>query len=58
MPLKLVIENKIGMSSASLIDKIEQEGSIFVGYDVHREQICDMMECGIVDSLQVVQTYV
>ena len=30
---------------------------MFCGFDVHSEQLCDMVEEGIVDSLQVVQTY-
>ena len=30
---------------------------MFTGYDVQREQVCDMIESGIVDSQQVVQAY-
>lgn len=57
MPIKLVIENKTALNSARIIEKIENEGNIFTGFDVKNEQLCDMIEEGIVDSLQVVQTY-
>lgn len=30
---------------------------MFVGFDVQKEELCDMIEAGVVDSLQVVQTY-
>ena len=30
---------------------------MFTGFDVNREVICDMVVEGVVDSLQVVQTY-
>ena len=53
-PIRLVIENKTGKSAAYTIEKIENEGSIFAGYDAKNEQICDMVEEGIVDSQQVV----
>ena len=56
-PIRLVIENKTGKSAALTIEKIENEGSIFVGFDAKNEKICDMVEEGIVDSQQVVQTY-
>lgn len=30
---------------------------MFTGFDVQKEKVCDMVEDGIVDSIQVVQTY-
>ena len=45
------------MESQSIIEKIATDGGLFTGYDVRKECICDMVEEGIVDSLQVVQTY-
>jgi len=51
MPIKLVIENKIGESSAQILSQIEAEGSLFFGFDAKDEKLCDMMETGIVDSL-------
>ena len=57
MPIKLVIENKTALKSATILRKIEEEGNIFAGFDVKEEKICDMVETGVVDSLQVVQTY-
>ena len=54
IPIKLVIENKTGLNSALIIEKIEAEGSMFTGFDVNREVLCDMVEEGVVDSLQVV----
>ena len=41
----------------SVIDKIDQEANIFAGYDVQNERICDVVDEGIVDSFQVVRTY-
>ena len=57
IPIKSLIENKTALESANIIEKIASEESLFVGYDVRREKVCDMVEAGIVDSLQVVQTY-
>jgi len=57
MPIKLVIENKTALNSALILEKIEAEGDMFIGFDVKEEKLCDMIEVGIVDSLQVVQTY-
>ncbi len=57
MPIKLVIENKTALKSATILRKIEEEGNMFAGFDVKEEKICDMVEEGVVDSLQVVQTY-
>ena len=56
-PIKLVIENKTALDSSLILEKIEAEGNIFTGFDVQSEELCDMVENGIVDSLQVVQTY-
>ena len=30
---------------------------MFTGFDVQREVVCDMVEDGVVDSIQVVQSY-
>lgn len=57
MPIRKLIENKTGLNSARILQDIDQSGSIFVGFDVRREQVCDLVEDGVVDSLQVVQTY-
>ena len=57
MPIKFVIENKTALNSAVIIDRIEADGNLFTGFDVKREVLCDMVEEGVVDSLQVVQTY-
>ena len=51
MPIKLVIENKTALNSATILRQIEQENNMFAGYDVKEERICDMVEEGIVDSL-------
>ena len=50
MPIKLVIENKTALNSALIIEKIEKEENIFTGFDVQKEQLCDMIEEGVVDS--------
>ena len=50
MPIKLVIENKTGLSAAQILTRIEAEGGIFTGFDVKEERLCDMIEEGIVDS--------
>lgn len=55
MPIKLVIENKTGVSSAAILSQIDKrDDSMFVGYDVMNERLVDMMESGIVDSQHVV----
>lgn len=41
----------------TIIDKIESDANIFAGYDVKNERICDVVDEGIVDSFQVVRTY-
>ena len=33
-PIRFVIENKLGTKAAPIIDKINQEGNFFAGYDV------------------------
>ena len=53
-PIRILIENKTGLQAAPIIDKIEQSGYLFTGFDVQKEEICDMMDRGIVDSLKVV----
>ena len=53
-PIKIIIENKTGVDAAKIIDEIEQSGDMFTGFDVQREVICDMVEDGVVDSIQVV----
>ena len=57
VPIKIIIENKTGENSAKIIYEIEQTGDMFTGFDVRREIVCDMVEDGIVDSIQVVQSY-
>ena len=49
-----MIENKTALDSALILEKIEAEGNLFTGFDVQSEELCDMVEHGIVDSLQVV----
>ena len=39
------------------ITKVEEEGSLFAGFDANQEKIVDMVEEGIIDSRLVVQTY-
>ena len=56
-PIKIIIENKTGVSAAKIIDEIEEAGDLFTGFDVQREVVCDMVEDGVVDSIQVVQSY-
>ena len=53
-PIKIIIENKTGLNAAKIIDEIEQTGDMFTGFDVQREVVCDMVEDGVVDSIQVV----
>ena len=50
MPIKLVIENKTALNSAKIIRQIDEDGSIFTGFDVQNERLCDMIEEGIYDS--------
>ena len=50
-PIKIIIENKTGTSSAKIIEEIERTGDMFTGYDVQKEQVCDMVESGVVDSI-------
>ena len=50
MPIKLVIENKTALNSAKIIRQIDEDGSIFTGFDVQNERLCDMIEAGIYDS--------
>jgi chaperonin GroEL len=52
-----LIENKTALSAPPIIEKIEETGDLFVGYDVQQEKLVDMMDAGVVDSLKVVQTY-
>lgn len=56
-PMKILIENKTGQSSAGIIQKIEEDGDLFTGYDVREEKLVDMVDEGIVDSYKVVRTY-
>ena len=56
-PIKILIENKTGLSAPPIIDKIEKTGDFFMGFDVQQEKIVDMMDAGVVDSLKVVTTY-
>jgi chaperonin GroEL len=47
--------NKEGLSAANKIEKILDAGDFFTGYDIRNEEICDMMDRGLYDSLNVVK---
>lgn len=54
----MLIENKTGESAAHILQKIEADSeNLFAGFDVKNERICDVVDCGIVDSFSVVRTY-
>jgi len=53
-PINAVISNKLGGESAPIIEKIDREDNIFAGFDVKTQEVCDMADRGIVDSLLVV----
>ena len=55
VPIQKLIRNKTNTSGAHIIDKIEQSGDFFTGYDLQNERMCDMMEAGIYDSLNVIK---
>lgn len=54
MPIKTLLANH-GYSEL-VLEKIEEEGDIFYGYDFKRQQLCDMIDAGIYDSYNVVKT--
>jgi chaperonin GroEL len=54
-PINTLVMNKEGLSAANKIDKILAAGDFFTGYDIRNEEICDMMDRGIYDSLNVVK---
>ena len=54
-PINTLVMNKEGLSAANKIDKILEAGDFFTGYDVRKEEICDMMDRGLYDSLNVVK---
>jgi len=43
------------VGAASVIDKIEQREDFFTGFDLRKEEVCDMMERGIYDSFNVIK---
>ena len=57
MPLRRLIENKIGTSDSVdyQIDKVVAEGDIFTGIDLRTMEVCDLMDRGVYDSLNVVK---
>ena len=65
-PIRCIIQNKTAADCGFIIEKIDEEGSFFAGFDVKKgnrsfvvitvEEICDMMESGVVDSFAVVKT--
>jgi chaperonin GroEL len=55
-PLDTLIQNKLGRSSAHIVEQMEASGDFFRGFDVKREEMCDMMDRGIYDSFSVVRT--
>ncbi|CDW79081.1 chaperonin cpn60-mitochondrial-like [Stylonychia lemnae] len=66
-PLRMVIENKIGKDCGHIINKIEESNNIFAGFDCRKgkfsvddnycvEEIVDMVDTGVVDSLNVIKT--
>ena len=55
IPINKLIENKIGMSGANIIQKIDEQGDFFTGFDINKLEICDMMDAGIIDSLNVIK---
>lgn len=54
-PINTLVMNKEGLSAANKIDKILEAGDFFTGYDIRNEEICDMMDRGLYDSLNVVK---
>jgi chaperonin GroEL (HSP60 family) len=55
VPIQNLIKNKTDNSGAHIIDQIENSGDFFTGFDVKNEEICDMMDRGIYDSLNVIK---
>ena len=55
VPINQLIMNKTGVSGANIIEKIEESGDFFTGYDINKLEICDMMDAGIIDSLNVIE---
>ena len=55
IPINQLILNKTGVSGANIIEKIEASGDFFTGYDINKEELCDMMDSGIIDSLNVIK---
>lgn len=55
VPVNKLIMNKTGLEGANILCKIEESGDPFCGFDVKREEICDMMDRGIYDSFNVIK---
>ena len=54
-PISQLLKNCTSQSGALIIDKIKNSESFFTGYNIHTEQLVDMMDEGIYDSLNVVK---
>lgn len=54
-PFKQIIKNA-GQSSEVILDKVKQDKSTSVGYNVLTNELTDMIESGIIDATKVVRT--
>jgi len=55
IPIQKLFLNKTNSKGGVLIDKINEAGDFFTGFDMKNEVICDMMDAGIYDSLNVIK---
>ena len=55
VPIEQLIRNKTGVSGAGILEKIKEKGDFFTGFDIKKEEICDMMDQGIYDSYNVIK---
>lgn len=54
-PVNQLIMNKTGQNGGLILKKIQEEASMFTGFDVRNLKICDMMDAGIYDSYNVIK---
>lgn len=54
-PLRQIAANA-GLEGSVIVDKIKSNGTVGYGFDVYKEEYCDMMASGIVDPTKVTRS--
>ena len=54
-PINQLVMNQENRSAAHILDKMSEAGDFFTGYDIKKQEMCDMMDRGIYDSYNVIK---